>query len=390
MRLIQLTNPEQLSELAGPWDALWRASDVAAPSARAALVRQWLAHFAPRRTFRCLAVEQDGALLAALPLVQTRVRGILPAGGVVANCWSAAGQLLVDPLASDSALDLLACAIDRLPWPLLWLEGINPTTDGWRRFLAACDRVGTTYEFRHDREVGLIDITHDWPAYEASWSKNHARNLSKSRRRLEQAGEVAFHAYRVRDEAQAEALLERAMNVEERSWKAREGTSLASQTAARSFIAQQARQLASWDALDFCFLSVNGQPIAFEYGYRGKGVHLAHKTGYDDAFASFSPGQLVMQEVLRTLHDDFEIDVVDCLGPMNDALGRWTTRTYPEGRLLLAARTPAGRALAWAYRTARRCWPHEIPSALADGEQDWKAKSIGAEPIRPHPACPDW
>jgi CelD/BcsL family acetyltransferase involved in cellulose biosynthesis len=360
MRLIQLTNADQLSDLAGPWDALWRASEVAAPAARAALVQLWLEHFAPRARFRCLAVEEDGALLAALPLVQTRVRGILPAGGVVANCWSAAGQLLVDPVASDSALDLLTCAIEQLPWPLLWLEGINPTTDGWRRFLAACDRAGVPYEFRHDRDVGLIDITHDWLAYEASWSKNHARNLSKSQRRLEQAGEVAFHAYRVRDEAQAQSLFERALNIEERSWKARAGTSVASHPAASSFFARQVRQLASWDALDFCFLDLNGRPIAFEYGYRAKGVHLAHKTGYDEAFAAFSPGQLVMQEVLRSLHGDFEVDVLDCLGPINDALSRWTTRTYPEGRLLLAARTPAGQALAWAYRTARRCCPRHL------------------------------
>src|SRR5687767_11750777 len=120
MRLIQLTDAGQLAELAGPWDALWSASDVAAPAARAALVQLWLEHFAPRAKFRGLVVEQDDALLVALPLVQTRVRGVLAAGGVVGNCWSAAGQLLVHPTATDDALDLLVRGIDQLPWPLLW------------------------------------------------------------------------------------------------------------------------------------------------------------------------------------------------------------------------------------------------------------------------------
>jgi hypothetical protein len=274
---------------------------------------------------------------------------------MAANCWSAAGQLLVDPLAPDAAIDLLAEAIDRLPWPLLWLEGINPTTEGWQRFLAACDRTAIPYDFRLDRQVGLIDIAHDWPAYETTWSRNHARNLHKSRRRLEQTGHVSFEVCRVTDEAQAEALLQRAMGIEERSWKARAGTAIGNHPAARSFLLDQARQLANWDSLEFCFLNVGGRPIAFQYGSRAKGVHLAHKTGYDEAFAPCGPGQLVMQEVLRSLHGDFEIDLVDCLGPMTEAIARWTTRTYPEGRLLLTARTPAGRALWWTYRGAQRC-----------------------------------
>lgn len=355
MELMQLADAAQLVELGGTWDDLWRASDVAAPAARAALVALWHEHFTPGSSLRCLAVEHDGALLAALPLVATRVRGVLNAGGAVANCWSAAGQLLVRPDATDEALDLLAEAIDRLPWPLLWLEGINPTTDGWRRLLAACDRAGVPWQFRYDRDVGLIDIDHNWTAYQASRSANLARNLGKARRRLAQGGDVEFHTCRVEDEAQAESLLERAFEVEQRSWKARAATSVASHPTARSFIVAQARQLAAWDALECSFLNFQGQPIAFEYGYRAKGVHLAHKMGYDEDFAAYSPGQLLMQELLQSLHEDFDVELVDCLGPMNEALGRWTTRTYPEGRLLIASRKPAGQALWWAFRTAQRC-----------------------------------
>ena len=247
----------------------------------------------------------------------------------------------------------------------MWLEGIDPTSAGWRRLLAACDRIGTTYEFRHDRDVGLIDITQDWPAYEASWTRNHARNLHKARRRLEQAGEVAFHAYRVRVEAQAEALLTRALDIEERSWKSHSGTSVANHETSRSFITQQARQLASWDALDFCFLDLDGRSIAFEYGYRAKGVHFAHKTGFEEAFASFSPGQLVMQEVLRTLHSDFEIDLLDSLGPLNDGLSRWTTRTYPEGRMLIASPPPWARRVWLAHRSLRGCFPRKRSATLS-------------------------
>ena len=285
MRLIQLTNAGQLGDLAGPWDALWSDSDVASPAARAALIQLWLGAVSPRSRFHGLAVEQYDVLLAALPLVQTRVRGVLAAAGVVGNCWSAAGQLLVHPAATDDALDLLVHGIDRAPLAAAVAGGDQSDV---RRLAAIagyffCDRIGTAYEFRHDRDVGLIDITHDWPAYQASWTRNHARNLHKARRRLEQAGEVAcVYAVRVRDEAQAETLLVRALDIEERSWKARRGTSVASHQTARSFITKQVRQLASWDAvglllsgsrrpLDRLRVRLSGQgctPGAFEDGFR--------------------------------------------------------------------------------------------------------------------------
>jgi hypothetical protein len=312
----------------------------------------WLEQFAPHDKFVGLAVEQDGALLAALPLVATRVKGMFTVGGAVANCWSAAGQLLVDPLADEAALDLLARGIAQLPWPLVWLEGVNPQTESWRRLLAACDRQGLTHEFRHDREVGLIDIGHNWPAYEDARSTNHKRTLRRARERLLRDG-VHFRTMRPCDPAEAESLLRRAFEVEERSWKAAEGTAITHHPEALAFFVQQARQLAACGALDLCWLELEGRPIAYEYGYRAKGVHLAHKTGYDEAFASASPGHFLMHELLKTFHEDPGLQLVDCLGPMNAALQHWTTRTYCEGRLLIVPRRVWSRTLWLAYQCAK-------------------------------------
>jgi CelD/BcsL family acetyltransferase involved in cellulose biosynthesis len=350
MRLIQLNDVAQLRARAAAWDDLWQASDVAASTARAALVALWLETFAPRAPFRCLAVEQDGSFGAVLPLVQTRVKKVLGAGGVVGNSWCAAGQLLVDPQVCDDAIDLLARGLCTLPWPVLWLEGIDPTTPAWRRFLAACARQGVAHHFRHDCLVGLIDISHDWPAYEASRSKNLTRGLRRTRRRLEDAGRVEFHTHLVCDPDEAEPLLRRAFEIEERSWKAARGTPVSRLPAVMDFFLQKARQLAQWHALDISFLDVDGRAVAFEYGYRGKGVHLGHKTGYDEALAAACPGQHLIREMLRGFHADATVHLFDCLGPMSDAISRWATRTYPEGRLLLTPPRLMGRALWNLYR----------------------------------------
>ncbi len=350
MRLIQLKSIAELREREAAWDDLWRASDVAAPTARAQTVALWLEHFAPRDRFRCLVVEQDGALGAALPLVATRVKGLLTAGGVVANCWSSAGQLLIDPLAGDEALDLLRHGIARLPWPILWLEGINPHTEAWQRLLWACDRAEFGHEFRHDRQVGLIDIGPDWPAYAAARSKNLKRSLRRASERLAREGAVQFRPLGPQDPRDAETVARQCFELEHRSWKRAGGAPVMSEPAALAFFLGQARQLAAWGALEIDLLELNGQPIAFQYGYQAKQVHFAHKAGYDEAFAAASPGQLLMHDVLRSLHTGRKVQLVDCLGPMNDAVGRWTTRSYPEGRLLIAPRRMQSRLLWWAYQ----------------------------------------
>lgn len=351
MRLIQITGVEQFHQMAGAWDDLWQASDVASPTARAALVSLWMEHFAPRSTLRCLVVEQDGSLCAALPLVTTRIKWLLPVGGVVANHWCAAGQLLVDPLASDESLDLLVRGLNTLPWPLLWLEGIDPTTPGWRRFLAACSRADVRYHFRQDRVVGLIDIDHDWQAYEDSRSRNLIKDLRRTRRRLEDVGPVEAYTMRICNPDEGEALLRKALEIEERSWKANQGTPVLRARAQMDFFTRKARQLAQWDALDISFLEVAARPVAFEYGYRGKGVHLAHKTGYDETLSAAGPGQHIMCEMIKGFHSDPTLHLIDCLGPLSNAISRWTTRSYPEGRLLLAPSKLVSRALWKAF-----CW----------------------------------
>jgi CelD/BcsL family acetyltransferase involved in cellulose biosynthesis len=198
----------------------------------------------------------------------------------------------------------------------------------------------------------LIDIDCDWQSYLASRSSNHVKNLRKARKRLESHGQIDFHRFRIDDEDQAEQLLHRALEIESRSWKAIGGTPTLKHPIALSFFTQQARQLAAWDALEISLLELDGRPIAFEYGYRGKGVHLAHKSGYDDAFSDASPGHLLMAELLKTFHDDPGVQLVDCLGPLSVAMSRWATCISREGRLLLAPSGLLTRAAWWAYRCA--------------------------------------
>ena len=353
VHLLQIDSIDQLRARSAQWDDLWQRSQSAAPTARAELVAQWIERFAPREAFRALLVEQQGRLLAAWPLVGTRLKGLVELAGTPGNCWSAAGELLLDAQAGDEVVDLLAKGLPTLPWPLVWLDGINPHAAAWRKLLPAIERAGMVHEFREDHQVGLVEIRHDWPAYEASWTKNHRKNMRRTWERLQQAGQVSVAVHSEIEPHQVEPLLRRAFEIEDRSWKGPAGTSVLRSPGIFEYFLAQGRQLAQWRQIEICFLELDGQAIAFEYGYRAHDVHYSHKVSYDERFSQFGPGQLLMMELLKRLQDEPQIRWLDCLGPMSDAVSRWTDHSYPTGRLIISPQRFWSRALLGAYRLAR-------------------------------------
>jgi CelD/BcsL family acetyltransferase involved in cellulose biosynthesis len=353
-RLIQLDSVSEIRAVAAAWDDLWRRSEVALPIARAELVAQWLETVAPRATVRALAIEQDGQLVAALPLVGGQVHRLLRVGRLPANHWSWAGDLLVDPSAElEPAMELLAEAVGRLPWRLLWLEGVALESARWTAFAAAMESAGLAVAMREQFRVGDVEIDHNWAPYKATWSSNHRHQMRRMASRARKEGDLTLLVLRDVQQDQIESLLRRGFEVECRSWKGAEGTAVLKSPKIFDFYCRQARPLAKWGQLQLTYLELDGRPIAFEYGWNAKGVYCSPKVGYDEEFGRLTPGQLLRYELLQRFFTDPEQRRFDFVGPMSDATAKWTTGSYSIGRLVVSTRRRGGRAL---LGVLRRYW----------------------------------
>ena len=109
-----------LRAAAPAWDDLWRRSDCTSPLARAEPIADWLAHFASASRFQALVVAHEGRWLAALPLVERRVAGVLRAGALPCNAWPSGATLLWDAAATDDARVGAAVAEARRDCPGRW------------------------------------------------------------------------------------------------------------------------------------------------------------------------------------------------------------------------------------------------------------------------------
>ena len=350
LRLLCLTSIDQLRTKATEWDMLWQASEVTLPTARAELLAQWVEHFAPRSTFRAVVVEDAGQFVAALPLVAGRFGKLIAIGTVPDNEWSPGGDLLLDPTVDrGAALDLLVDGLRALSWPLLKIDAANLQTNRWQAFCDALERAGLDYSSRPLMQVGVVDIGRDWQAYLGRRSRNHRRYLRQAAARASEQGGAELEVLAGLSPDSVAAQLVRGFEVEHRSWKGRVGTSVASCPAIFEFYRRQAEYLALQGQLELCFLQHQGQAIAFEYGWRSKGVYFTPKVGYDERYEQLSPGQLLRARQIERLHCDSAARQVDYLGPLSAATSKWTTDGYTISGLVVALRRPIGSLLLETY-----------------------------------------
>jgi CelD/BcsL family acetyltransferase involved in cellulose biosynthesis len=382
VKLIVLQSTQELLASARVWNDLWQRSECTWPTMRAEPLAQWMDTFAASGRTRILAIEKEGALVSALPLVEGRL-GPLRIGKLPGGDLCSIGDLLLEEglaFSNDtSPLDRLVEGIRSLRWPLIRFDAMFPTTRRWQALLQAFDRNGMHSMARHRGVTGVIDIGGDWETYFASRSRNHRRQMRVVHSRAMKEGKLELKLIANPPLEQIEPLLRRGFEVEDRSWKGEGGSSTLRTPVAFVFFCEQAKLLSQSGHLLLAFLDLNDQTIAFEYGWQSKGVYHSLKVGYDESYHRLSPGQLLRYLMMEQLFKQDEIARVDYLGPLSEATGKWSTQTYPVSRLLVANGI-LGRMLLWGYshKVSRR-----NPTTLASdiGPNGSGAGSRESEPI---------
>lgn len=369
VNLITLNSTRQLLDRAGEWNDLWLRSQCTWPTMRAELLAQWLDTFQRDAPRQLLIVEHDGRWAAALPLVSGHV-GPLSAALLPGGDLCSVGDLLVDETLEEQKLEsvfnqLLAGICD-LPWSIARFDAIFPGTRRWQRFLTAAERYEVYQVARHRGVTGVIDLRGTWDAYFAARSRNMRRQMRVAHKRAESEGKLVLQLIDAASASECESLLRTGFEVEDRSWKADEGTSTLRTPGAFPFFVEQAKLLLPAGHLLLAFLALNDVPIAFEYGWQAKGTYHSLKVGYDAAFGHLSPGQLLRYLMLEKLFADSHIHRVDYLGPLSDATAKWSTGTYPVSRLYLGTRLPGKLALK-ARQLCQRKSPLDQPICRGDG-----------------------
>ena len=318
---------------------------------RAEFIRTWLENFAGGAALRVLTLRSpEGALEAVLPLIAERVSMYgLPVRqlSAAANAHSCRFDLVAREPAAAAAAFLTHLQADS-SWDLLRILDVP---DGGAAYAllehARRERAPTgTWDSLLSPYIALPQRHAD---FEARLPAKFKANCRRRRKKLEEKGTVTFERFTGGPELGAR--LEEGFALEQSGWKGQRGTAMAQDARTRGFYTQLARESAEAGRLTLHFLRLDGRAVAFHFGLSFQGRYLLLKPGYDEALRECSPGQLLVQEVVRDLIGR-GVTEFDFLGPDMVWKRDWTDLARQHRWLFLFRSSAFGRAL----RAAKFKW----------------------------------
>jgi CelD/BcsL family acetyltransferase involved in cellulose biosynthesis len=231
---------------------------------------------------------------------------------------------LSSPLIGPDVLGSAQRAIEALEsvrdqWDALWLCGLDPEAPTFallaRHFHGKCAVFQGPSTRRH-----VASLEGGFEGWMGRRSRRFRASLRRAGRRAESAGIVAEWISDLEDEATRQAVYERALGVDDASWKGASDQGLRASEMA-SFYDHMTSRLASAGDLRVVFLRLGDRDIAMGFGALFGDAFRGLQMSYDAEFARYSPGNLIQVEFIRRLCDD-QVPSYD-LGTDIGYKGRW-------------------------------------------------------------------
>ncbi|MFU0506001.1 GNAT family N-acetyltransferase [Pseudaminobacter sp. NGMCC 1.201702] len=177
----------------------------------------------------------------------------------------------------------------------------------------------------------------------ASLRAHHYREFRRLKRRLADTGKLEHVVARGQDEIRHG--IEAFLTLEAAGWKGRRRTAMAIDRYRAAFAREALHRLAEQDLCRVHSLTLDGEMIASVIVLVEAGRAYTWKTTYDEKYAAYSPGVLLMIEVTKQHLDDPNIDMTDsCAVPDHPVMSRLWSERKPMGTILVGLTPGADRA----------------------------------------------
>ena len=176
-----------------------------------------------------------------------------------------------------------------------------------------------------------------------SLGPHHRREFQRQQRRLEKLGRLEFTESRHPEDVRRRT--EEFLSLEASGWKGRKRTAMAVDRFRAAFAREALYCLAERDLCRIHTLDLDGKAIASLVVMRDSGVAYTWKTAFNEDYAPYSPGTLLMIDTTKKLLDDVNITRTDSLAvEAHPVMSRLWTEREPMATLAIGLRPGADRA----------------------------------------------
>ncbi len=314
----------------------------------------WWRHFGADARLRVLVARAGGRVLGIAPMMirRERFRG-MPVRMLTffANRHVSRSGFVV-PEEHLSVLDAFAAfwRADSREWDVLALRDMDARAPALDRLPAALRRAGLRPgPAEPSHALYFIEVEGDFARYTRARGRNFFRNIAKARRRLGEAGAVAFEVMDRPEDARAS--VERLFALGGVSPKeARPGVALGEEGLA--FFRDLAAAFAASHGYETRFLKVGESDVSGIFSLRLAGTLYPMVTYFDPRHARLSPGRLVLAHLVEDFWNSGAGGRID-LNSSGDNIAPWATGAAPFATIYACNRRPYSTLIS-ALRAAKR------------------------------------
>lgn len=293
---------EVIDALADEWRALCESGPYDEPFYRPEWIAAYFKAFAPFGQLIIATVRRAGRLVAVLPLIkETGMLGGIPTRKLrsAGNTHTCRCELVHDENAADEAIPTLWAALLReRGWDVLVLENV-PAGGALERLANYASSAGYSTHRIAVLTPPYLDLSGPAAGFDHVLGRLDAKFRANLRRRMRKL--AARGPLTVVETCQVDRSLQRFYDLERAGWKGAQKSAIDCDEATRAFYDAVAEAATRYGYFSLRTLQSAGAPAAMFYGLTHKNRFFLVKTAYDEELREFSPGQLLMHEVLRDL-----------------------------------------------------------------------------------------
>ena len=173
-----------------------------------------------------------------------------------------------------------------------------------------------------------------------NFTHKRRKEFKRLRNRLTELGELKLET--LNPNSNFKTFVEDFVQLEAQGWKGQRGTALGTQAANTSTFHQICARLHNTGRLRFWVLRFNGKPIAALFGVASGTQAQIIKIAYDESFAKYSPGVLLVLDATQAFFAEPGLELVDsCAIPDHPMINRiWRDRVRIADVLVAPAHYP--------------------------------------------------
>lgn len=262
----------------------------------------WMESLGRRHEVFFVVARREGRLIGVWPFFEYRLpafgKGLLPVGAQAADLFDPVGV----PEAMAPMVEALAEAMPEFRF--VWLPLLSRAFA--EEVLRPCmgrTRMPHLLRWRTPRFLVEFDRFQNFPGYmETVFGPKTRQSLRRKARRLSDEGEVEM---RIVDEAGEFRLwFDKMVQVEGRCWKSKTGDGIFQRPELRAFYKLLLERLIEMGQARAAVLTLNGKLLAYEVGFLGRDSYGMHSTVFDEEFAPYSPGRMLMLFSMQTCFEE--------------------------------------------------------------------------------------